>query len=82
MGLDEELSGLPWGGMSMRHVVSKGKAREEESRRGSRTHEDRASYDAHTPAYDDRDAYYEGDATYYEETDYYGSSGSHGGSSR
>ena len=65
----------------MRHVVSKGRAREEESRRGSRTHEDRASYDARTPVYDDQDAYYEGDATYYEETDYYGSS-SHGSSSR
>lgn len=87
MAPDEELSGLPWGGMSLKHVVSKGKAREEESRRGSRTHEDRGSYDAQTPVYDDRDAYYEGDATYYEDTDPayydYGSGGSgHGGSSR
>ncbi|KUJ15557.1 uncharacterized protein LY89DRAFT_554258, partial [Mollisia scopiformis] len=77
---DEELSGLPWGGMSMKHVVSRGKAREEQSRRSSRTHE--GSYDAQTPVYDDRDACYEGDATYYEDTDpaYYDyGSGSHGG---
>lgn len=89
---DEELSGLPWGGMSMQHVISKGKAREEGSGQGSRTHGDsRGSYDAgsygaQTPGYDEGGAYYEGEASYYEEdqTYYdYGSGGSgHGGSSR
>ncbi len=87
MGTDDELSGLPWGSMSLKHVVSKGKAKEEESRRGSRTHEDRSHYGSAEPAYDQRDAYYEADSTYYEDPDRayydYGSGGSgHGGSSR
>jgi hypothetical protein len=85
MGPDEEVSGLPWGSISMRHVVSKGKARDEESRRGS--HEHRSYYDSREPVYDERDAYYEGESTYYEDPDRayydYGSGGSgHGGDSR
>ena len=82
MGADEELSGLPWGSISMKHVVKKGKSREEESRRGSKTNEDRSHY-ASEPVYEDRDGYYEGDSTYYEEGDHayydYGSGGSGSG---
>jgi hypothetical protein len=68
MGADEELSGLPWGSKSMKHVVKKGKSREEESRRGSKTKEDRSHY-ASEPVYEDRDGYYKGDSIYYEEGD-------------
>ena len=84
MGYDEELSGLPWGSLSLKHVVSKGKAREEESRRGSKTHEDRSHYEQE-PVYEERDAYYENDAYYEDDRAYYdyGSGGSgHGGRSR
>jgi hypothetical protein len=49
----------------MKHVVKKGKSREEESRRGSKTNENRSHY-ASEPVYEDRDAYYESDSTYYE----------------
>ncbi|RDW68464.1 hypothetical protein BP5796_09121 [Coleophoma crateriformis] len=81
MGTDDELSGLPWGSLSLRHVVSKGKAREESSRRGSYRDEDRSnSYESQNASYAGGDAYYEGDAPYYEETDQvyydYGSGGS------
>jgi len=88
MGTDDELSGLPWGSLSLRHVVSKGKAKEDESRRGSRIQEDRYHYEGPEPGYEDRDGYYEGDSTYYDEGDraYYdygsGSGSGHGGSSR
>ncbi|KAG4431821.1 hypothetical protein IFR05_012703 [Cadophora sp. M221] len=87
MGTDDELSGLPWGSLSLKHVVSKGRAKEEESRRGSRTHEDRSHYESQEPVYDQQDGYYEADSTYYEDPDRayydYGSGGSgHGGSSR
>lgn len=89
MGGDDELSGLPWGSLSMRHVVSKGRAREEESRKGSRRDEERSYYSPqdHSAVYDDRDAYYEETPAYYEGDDRayydYGSGGSgHGGSSR
>lgn len=84
MAADDELSGLPWGSLSLRHVVSKGKAKEEESRRGSKTHEDRSHYEQE-PVYDDRDAYYENDAYYEDDRAYYdyGSGGSgNGGRSR
>jgi len=90
MGTDDELSGLPWGSLSLKHVVSKGRAREEESRRGSRRGDDRSHYEAQEPAgavYDDRDAYYEEHSTYYEGDDraYYdygsGSGSGRGGSS-
>jgi hypothetical protein len=59
-------------------VVSKGKAKEEESRRGSKTHEDRSHYEQE-PLYE-RDAYYEGDAYYEDDRAYYdyGSGGSGG----
>jgi hypothetical protein len=66
MGTDKELLGLPWGSMSMKHVVKKGKSREEESRRGSKTNEDRSHY-VSEPVYEDTDAYYEeGDRAYYD----------------
>ncbi|KAH8757768.1 hypothetical protein BGZ57DRAFT_859194 [Hyaloscypha finlandica] len=84
MGTDEELSGLPWGSLSLRHVVSKGKAREEESRRGSKTHEERSHYEQE-PVYEERDVYYEQDAYYEDDRAYYdyGSGGSgNGGRSR
>jgi len=87
MGTDDELSGLPWGSLNLKHVVSKGRAREEESRRGSRRDEDRSHYKTEEPVYEGRDAYYAGGSTYYEAEDQvyydYGSaSGSgHGGSS-
>lgn len=81
MGGEEELSGLPWGSLSLRHVVSKGKAKEENSRRGSNSYEERSHYEEPP-----QDNYYAGDETYYEEdrTYYdYGSGGSgHGGNSR
>ncbi|KAF4629345.1 hypothetical protein G7Y89_g8802 [Cudoniella acicularis] len=86
MGADEELSGLPWGSLSLKHVVSKGKAKETGSGRGeSRRDEDRSHYESREPAYRDRDAYYEGDSTYYDEGDrtYYDyASGSGSGHSR
>jgi hypothetical protein len=31
-----ELSGLPWGGISMRHIVEAGKSKEQSSQRSSR----------------------------------------------
>ena len=87
MGTEDDLSGLPWGSLSLRHVVSKGKAKEEESRSRSKTHEDRSSHYEQEPVYEERDAYYEGDSTYYEEDRAYydygsGGSASHGGRSR
>jgi hypothetical protein len=88
MGGDDELSGLPWGSLSLKHVVSKGHEREEESRRGSRREEEsRSYYEAQEPAYGEGDASYEAESTYYEGEDPvyydYGSGGSgHGGSSR
>ncbi|TVY18442.1 hypothetical protein LARI1_G004692 [Lachnellula arida] len=91
MGESDELSGLPWGSLSLKHVVSKGRAKESESRKGSRRDEERRSpyesqYGAQEPAYEDRDAYYEADPGHHEEGDQayydYGSnSGSYGGSS-
>jgi hypothetical protein len=81
MRADEELSGLLWGSISMKHVVKKGKSREEESRRGSKTNEDRSRY-ASESVYEDKDGYYEGDSTYYEEGDraYYDYGGGGSGS--
>ncbi|KAG9196402.1 hypothetical protein G6011_01523 [Alternaria panax] len=32
----QSLSGLPWGGISMRHIVEKGKSKEQSSQRSSR----------------------------------------------
>lgn len=81
MGTDDELSGLPWGSLSLKHVVTKGKAKESESRRGG----SRRDVDSRGPVYDERDAYYEGDSTYYDEGDraYYDyGSGSGSGYSR
>jgi len=93
MGGEDELSGLPWGSLSLKHVVSRGHAREEESRRGSRRGEetshygDRSQYEAQERVYEEGETYYEGESTYYEGDDRvyydYGSGGSgHGGSSR
>lgn len=93
MGGEEELSGLPWGSLNLKHVVQKGKSKEADSRRDSeeRSH---SAYDAREPVYESnyegnhesRDAYYGGE-TYYEEPDRayydYGSGGSgHEGHSR
>lgn len=70
MGTDDELSGLPWGSLSLRHVVSTGKAREDSSRRGSRRDEDRSnSYESQNASYSGGDAYYEADAPGYDESD-------------
>lgn len=86
MGGEDELSGLPWGSLSLKHVVSKGRARESDSRRGSRRDEDRQSpYRSQEPSYEEQDAYYEADSTYYNEGDqayhdYASNSGSYGGS--
>jgi hypothetical protein len=93
MGTDDELSGLPWGSLSLRHVVSRGKAKEESSRRGShrddgRSHYGGSAYETQEPVYEERDAYYEAESTYYEDGDqvYYdygsGSGSGRGGSSR
>ena len=74
MGTDDELSGLPWGSLSLKHVVSRGHAKEESSRRGSRRDDGRSHYGGSpvyenqeqvSPVYGDRDAYYEPEETYY-----------------
>ncbi|CZT02588.1 related to SRP40-suppressor of mutant AC40 of RNA polymerase I and III [Rhynchosporium graminicola] len=87
MGPEHNLSGLPWGSLSLKHVVSKGREKEEESRRGSRSHGDRSPQESQGPAYEQQDGYHEAGSTYYEEPDRvyydYGSGGSgHGGGSR
>ena len=61
---EAELSGLPWGSLSLKHVVSKGKAKEEEFGRGSKIRDDTSCY-GQEPVYEERDAYYEGVASYY-----------------
>lgn len=93
MGTDDELSGLPWGSLSLKHVVSRGKEKEASSRRGSRRDDRRSyyggsAYGTQEPIYGESDAYYEADSTYYEDGDqvYYdygsGSGSGRGGSSR
>ncbi|PSS25277.1 hypothetical protein M430DRAFT_33042 [Amorphotheca resinae ATCC 22711] len=73
LGTDEELSGLPWGSLSLKHVISQGRAKEAESRRGS-PKDGRSHSGSQEPAYDDRSTYYEeGDHAYY---DYGSGSGS------
>jgi len=80
MGDKDELSGLPWGSLNLRHVVSRGRAREEEPRRESRMDDDRSHYDERSyydesghyeapaqPVYSEGDTYYDADATYYEQ---------------
>ncbi|RQM05455.1 hypothetical protein DH86_00001988 [Scytalidium sp. 3C] len=59
---DEELSGLPWGSLSFKHVVEKGKAKEYSSRHGSHGEEGSAYYAGRTHGseegyYDAADAY-------------------------
>lgn len=87
MGADDEVSGLPWGSLSLRYVVSRGMARETESWRGSPRDEDRSYDGSQGRASDDRDGHYEEDSAYYAEGDhaYYdyasGSGSGHGGSS-
>ena len=57
MGEEDDLSGLPWGSLNLRHVVSQGRAREEEPRRrGSRREDDRSQYDERS-YYDERGHY-------------------------
>ena len=75
MGTDDELSGLPWGSLSLKHVVSKGRAKEDASRGGSRRGDDRSHYgershyEAQEPVYEERATYYEGESAYYDEGD-------------
>jgi len=79
MGETDELNGLPWGSLNLRHVVSKGRAREEEPTRASRvdesgSHYENRSYYGETghyetpqqPVYTEGDSYYETGQTYYE----------------
>lgn len=94
MGGDHDPSGLPWGSLSLKHVVAKGRARGSDSYRGGSSRDkDRsggsagydAGYDSKQPVYDDRDPYYTQDTTYYEENDrahYDYASGSGSGHSR
>ncbi|KAH8804630.1 hypothetical protein F5884DRAFT_679562 [Xylogone sp. PMI_703] len=81
LGTDDELSGLPWGSLSLKHVVEKGKAKEYSSRHGSRR-EDTATY--YSPR--DEEGYYEGDTSYYYDREGYrsgsGSGDGRGGGSR
>ncbi|GAP89164.1 putative basic leucine zipper transcription factor domain-containing [Rosellinia necatrix] len=53
LGPDHELSGLPWGGVSMRHVVARG--HESETRRGSArdnyTHDNAQYYNTYSSYY-------------------------------
>jgi hypothetical protein len=70
MGTEEELSGLPWGSLSLKHAVSKGKAKEDESRGGSKRHEERSHYEQE-PVYEEREVYYEQDAYYEDDRAYY-----------
>lgn len=86
MRTEDELSGLPWGSLNLKHVISKGRSQEESRRDGSRRDEDRSNYyeTAEAPVCDDRDGYYETHSTtHYEGEDrvYWSGSGSgHGGS--
>jgi len=88
---DDDLSGLPWGSLSLQHVVRKGFVREEESKKGSRRDDEKSSYRGYeqqgvggqAPLYagSTTGGYYEEgvEEVYYD----YGSGGSgHGGSSR
>jgi hypothetical protein len=85
MRTEDELSGLPWGGLNLKHVISKGRSQEDSRREGSRMDENRSNYYAaeEAPVYDDR--YETHSNTHYEGEDpiYWSGSGSgHGGSSR
>jgi len=83
MGGDDELSGLPWGSLSLRHVVEKGKTKNDESRRESRRDEDTSQYQAQDVEYQEGEAYY-GEDPYYEDDqvyyDYGTGAGAEGGS--
>ncbi|KAG9245869.1 hypothetical protein BJ878DRAFT_418213 [Calycina marina] len=70
---NNNLSGLPWGGLNIRHVVSSEQAREEQLRRGTSPREDTRSYQEAShfntnsqPMYEEEDAYYESEAAFYE----------------
>lgn len=73
LGPDEEVSGLPWGGVSMRHVVARG--HESETRRGSGrdnyTHDDAQYYNAYSGYYTS--------SSQHQQTASWGSRGSSGG---
>ncbi|CAJ2507849.1 Uu.00g090350.m01.CDS01 [Anthostomella pinea] len=74
---DDELSGLPWGGISMRHVVARG--HESESRRGSGRDDyprDEAQYQASSSGY------YTQQQQYHQTGGSYGSHDSSGGDDR
>ncbi|CAG8982708.1 hypothetical protein HYALB_00000989 [Hymenoscyphus albidus] len=80
MGGNDDPSGLPWGSLSLKHVVAKGRARGSDSYRGGSSRDKEVSggsgsggYDSQQPVYDERDAYYGQNPTYY---DYGSGSGS------
>ncbi|EPE29290.1 hypothetical protein GLAREA_00450 [Glarea lozoyensis ATCC 20868] len=90
LGRDNDPNGLPWGGLNMRHIVSKGRSRGSESHRGGGGGSSReemhhsGGYGSQEPSYE-QEQYYERDHTYYEDNDqvYYDyGSGSGSGHSR
>ena len=90
MGGNHDPSGLPWGSLSLQHVVAKGRSRGSDSHRGGSSRDKDQSGGsggyAQEPVYDERDAYYEQEPDYYEEHDRvyydYGSGGSGSAHSR
>ncbi|TGO16338.1 hypothetical protein BTUL_0029g00280 [Botrytis tulipae] len=74
-----DAGGSPWGSVSMKHVVSKGRAHEDASRHGSRP-DDEASYYENPDAAYEGEGYYRGEATSYEDDQAYYDYGSAAGS--
>ncbi|CAD6441911.1 5c364c24-b740-4438-af7f-6fc5c4b4da57 [Sclerotinia trifoliorum] len=74
-----DASGSPWGSLSMKHVVSKGRAREDASRYEPRTGDGASYYQNADVAYGG-EAYYGGEATSYEGDHTYYDYGSAAGS--
>ncbi|RFU34607.1 hypothetical protein B7463_g1690, partial [Scytalidium lignicola] len=73
IGTDDELSGLPWGSLSLKHVVEKGKAKEYSSRHGSRRDDTATYYSTQETKYEE--GQYEADTSsyYYDREAGYGS---------
>ncbi|KAI1738554.1 hypothetical protein F4680DRAFT_184453 [Xylaria scruposa] len=74
---DDDLSGLPWGGVSMRHVVARG--HESETRRGSGSARDNQAQD---PQYYNTHTGYYTSSSQQQQTASWGSHGSSGGDDR
>ncbi|KAF7910984.1 uncharacterized protein EAF01_002492 [Botrytis porri] len=74
-----DAGGSPWGSVSMKHVVSKGRAQEDASRHGSRP-DDETSYYKNPDAAYEREGYYRGEAASYEDDEAYYDYGSAAGS--